>query len=297
MKDETLGEYISSAYLKSLNAADPKEGKTTALACMALGAFPWQSNGGLVSDPSDLHIITADANAAGGLRAFLINRCKVPEADAKRIRVYNMQDDVRRVCLASSEGYDHSFFNALISTHKLIGSRVAASKGVSAVLMSSLTGVAMAVERGIMGTPTGASDAGKGYGSRDKWKLVQAQLLDIQNMFQIDYWHMLWEAHIDRPPPNPQQTAANAPSASIQISGKTGRLWSVNCEQIWRLRRMNEKYPNSEVDKVYLERGTLDFLVANGRGFDALDLKEPDLVKAAMKLGVKVGGWRPSKTS
>lgn len=78
------------------------------------------------------------------------------------------------------------------------------------------------------------------------------------------------------------------------IQGSAGKSWGFNVEQVVRLRREMAKYPNTPVDKVYMDtRPTLDF-VAGGRGFnESLDAKEYDLVQVAKKLGKKVGGWKP----
>ena len=106
-------------------------------------------------------------------------------------------------------------------------------------------------------------------------------------MAQSDTHHTFWEGHITK-------TSGKEDEAkeTISISGKVGLNFGFNVEQVVRLRREMAKYPNTTVDKVFMDtRPSLDF-VSGGRGFnEALGAKEYDLVEVAEKLGKKVGGF------
>lgn len=283
MKIETGFTYKSAEYAKALTASEAKVGKTTFLIGSCLGVLPWQKSGGVVDTPENLHVISFDSNALGGIARFITETCKAPK-EALNFKVYNLQDTMRRVS-ESDNDYDMSFYFEVMEAIEKIRQT---AKGVPAVIISSLTGLASGFERAIVGPPTG-----KGYSDPSKWKALAHQLHEVQNFVQVDRWHTFWEGHVDKPAT--MQVGQNAPQAkeTIRVSGEAGRNWGYNVEQIFRIRRnFGTVFGQSKVDQVYLDtRPSLDF-VASGRGFtEALEPKEPDLTVALDKLGLKTGHW------
>lgn len=290
---ETTGElYQSSKYAKALCVSGSKVGKSCFLVASALGVFPSQKFGGIIDKPANLHVITFDANALGGIQNFLTKTCNAPK-EALGFRVYNLQDSFRRVSDSDSE-YDMTFFNDVFVALDKIKTH-AAKGGVHAVLFSSLTGLAAGLERAVIGPPGNK----KGNGADpSKWQAFSHQLTEIQNFSQVDSWHCLWEAHLDKAPALDMGSGAPQAKETIRVSGKAGRSWAYNVEQVFQIRRnMGQKHPNTNCDVVYLDtRPSLDF-ISNGRGFtENLAPQEPDLTVAFKKLGLTVGRWNsPSK--
>jgi hypothetical protein len=290
LKEQLGSEYQGSDYLKALGVSESKAGKTTFLVAQALGLFPGQKRGGLVSHPRDLHIISFDMDAVSGVRRFLKELCGAPD-EALQYNVYNFEDDARKLATNLTD-YDHTIFNSLNVVQQRIRERVAKNKGTPVVLMSSLTGLALAIERSIMGKP-GTSNNGKGYGDQSKWMMLQGQLNELQNMFQLDSWHCFWEGHLYTPKATGQGGESGEDKVTIQVRGKAGQTWAYNVAEAFRLRRMfGQPVEGSRVDKVYMDtRPNLEF-IAGGRNFtEALEPKEFDIVKVAMKLGKKAGHW------
>lgn len=287
MKEQTGATYQSSQYMKGLPIAESKVGKTAFLTASCLGALPWQKEGGLVDRPENLHVITFDANAAGGLARFLTQTCGA-SAEAAKFRIYNLQDAMARTSLNDGD-YNMDLYNDVMQVLDTIRGR--ATSGVHAVLISSLTGLAAGLERALIGPPKG-----KGYSDPSKWKALAHQLHEIQNFAQMDGWHTFWEAHLDKPAQmsvGKKQDEDSKPKESIRVSGEAGRNWAYNVEQVFRLRRMyGQKHQGTQCDIVYLDtKPSLEF-IASGRGFtEALEAKEYDLTLVAKKLGTKVGGW------
>ncbi len=293
MIEQTGESYTSSKYAKALCVSNAKVGKTTFLTASALGILPWQKMGGVVQDPKDLHVITFDSSALGGFSKFATESCNAPK-EALGFNVYNFQDDARRVAESDQE-YDGTLFNALMSLRDKIASK-SRSSGVPVVLVSSLTGLAFAFERSIMGPP-GQGKSGKGYGDQSKWQMFAAKMIELQNRFHVDQWHCLWEGHVFKPPQN-SQNKEDVPKETLQISGKAGANWPVNVEQIFRVTRlfgqryMPEGGARTNVDNTYLDTKPAFEFLANGRGFnESLNDKEYDLTAALKKLGLKTGHW------
>lgn len=279
MIESDASSYQSSQFAKALCVSEAKVGKSSYLIASALGVLPWQKYGGVVDDPSNLHVITFDANAAGGIARFLTETCGAT-AEALKFRIYNLQEEARQVSMSDTD-MDFSFYNAVNSVLDTIGSR---AKGVPVVLISSITGLAASLERAIAGPPK-PGKAGTGM-DKNKWPLFSSQLAELRNLAQVDKWHTLWEGHIFKP------SGDNA-KETLQVSGKSGQNFGYNVEQIFRIRRnFGNAFTGSKVDTTYLDtKPSLDF-VSNGRGFtEALDAKEPDLTVAFKKLGLKVGRW------
>ena len=192
--------------------------------------------------------------------------------------------------------YSLQFYNDLMAAFTRIKER---TRGVPVVHVASLTGVAQAIERSIVGPPGAAGrrdkegrPIGKGYGDISKWQALSHQLSTIQNMWQIDDWHCLWEAHLDLGAP---QMTDNAPEAkqSINVSGKASRWWAFNCEQVLSIKReFGQRYKESMVDKVYMDTKHGIEVLSGGRKFnEVLDPQERDMTAMFRKLGLKVGHW------
>lgn len=288
---EQNGEtYASSTYAKSLAVSEAKVGKSCFLIASALGVLPWQKYGGIVDRPENLHVIALDANAMGGVRKFL-ESVGAPK-DALKFNIYNMQEDVRRVSVADND-WDTSLYNGFMSAVKLAGQRMRKQKGVGMLLVSSLTGIAQALERAIGGPP----GEKKQTMDMSKWSEFGRQLGEIRNIAQQDDWHCVWEGHVLRTERTGQGKEVEV-KESMQISGKSGQNFAYNVEQVFRIQRMfGETHPGSSVDKVYLNtRPNMEF-IAGGRMFtENLDPKEYDPTVAFAKLGLEVGRWNaPAK--
>jgi hypothetical protein len=297
MKKQTIEDYVPSQYAKSLVVAEAKMGKTVFLAAGALGVLPWQKYGGVVDDPSHLHVVALDANAAGGISSFL-DMCGAPK-EAKRANVINLQEDVRRIAQSESD-HDYSFYNLMVQVKREIESQVKASKGVHLVLISSLTTLAQTLERAIAGPPGDPHKGGLGM-DQNKWTEFARQLNELRNLFQQDSWHVIWEGHTYRPPDTSQQGGRAVEGAekkeTIQVSGKAGFQFPNNVEQVFRVRRSyGRTWEGSKVEEMYLDtRPTMDF-VPGGRLFtEKLDPREPDMTLAFYKLGLTVGRWGAKK--
>lgn len=289
MQEQTGNTYQSAKYAKALMAAESKNYKTASIVAWCLGLFPWQKNGGVVSRPEDLNVITFDAGALAGVNKFLKETLGAPE-EAFKYKVWNFQDDARRI-YESEKPYDHSLFNALLALRQRIGDSLG-SGGTPVVALSSLTVLAMALERAIMGPPTGSGKSGKGVGDEDRWGLLKRQLFTIQNAFGVDDWHCLWEAHVLKGTDEGKET--------LQVSGSAGRNWGVNMEQVFRIVRLGEVVrraptaPQCEIVALHTRPDTQ--FMAGGRNFnEVLAEQERDLTVAFYKLGLKVGLWGKKK--
>lgn len=301
MKIQTGSTYQGSDYAKATMVSTAKSGKSSFIIASVLGLLPWQKEGGVVDHPKNLHVIALDANSLGGIRDFLMKSCGAPE-EALQYNVYNLQDSVRQA-YAAEEDYDLGLYNTLVTCLITIQQRL---KGVPVIHMASLTGAAMALERSCAGPPGAAGrknkegvPTGKGVMDQSKWQSLSHQLFSLQNMYQVDTHHMLFEAHIDKGPPPMGNN--ESPRESIKVSGSAGRHWSTNSEQVFSIKReFGQRYKETQVDKCHLETKTgLEALQINGRRFnECLDPQERDMTVAFKKLGLKVGHWnaRSNKT-
>lgn len=282
---ESTGEtYQSAQFAKSMFVAEAKVGKTCFEVAACLGALPWQKRGGIVDKPQNLHLITFDANAAGGLREFLLNSCGAKE-EALKFTIWNLQEDARKVAVSKQE-YDFSLLNTYFDVLQRINDRT--RTGVPVVIVSSLTGFAQSLQRGISGPPGNKRGGGM---DQSKWESFAQSLTEVRNLTQQDTRHVIWEAHVYKPPSTGQ--SGEARPETMQISGKSGQGFALNVEQVFRIRRQyGTKYEGTQVDRVYLDtQPTMDF-IANGRKFnELLNPQEPCPTKAFDKLGLKVGGW------
>lgn len=287
MAKQSLADFgnSSSDFLKMFAVAEGKVGKTTYLAASCLGALPHQKKG-LVDKAESLHIIGFDEAFVDGLLKFIRDSCKRGEAYTK-LSVHDLTDVVRKSSVGSDWNYDVS--NAVQAEMASIKAEIARG-GVHALIFSSLTGLANGIEMGLSGAPVpGKKGAGMDMA---KWGSFNHQLNHIRNMAQADTHHTFWEGHVTKTRAKDEEDQKE----TVSISGKIGQNWGFNVEQVVRLRREMVKYPNTTIDKVYMDtRPTLDF-VSGGRGFnESLSPKEYDLVEMAEKLGKKIGGLTETK--
>lgn len=290
MKEQTGTDYQSSDFANSLVAADAKMGKTMFILGSLLGILPWQKKGGVISKPRHLHVLTFDAGALSGFRRFALESCKASE-EALGFRVYNMQEDLKTVATGTMD-YDRTFFNSVMSVIQTVRERVAQEGGVHALHISSLTGMV----EGLLRSVSGPAAKKKGGGmDQSKWGDFAGQVADIRSFAALGQWHTIWEAHIWRPPATGQnKDDENVPQKeTLMMPGKSGQNFPYNVEQVFRVRReFNNNYEGSPVDFTYLDtKGSLDF-ISGGRNFtEALKPQEPDMTRAFMRLGLKVGHW------
>lgn len=302
MKKQTIDNYVPSTYAKAMAVAEAKMGKTVFLAAGALGVLPWQEFGGVVDTPEHLHVVSLDANAAGGVGSF-IDLCvddKKKRQEAKRANIYNLQEDVRKVAL-STDDRNYDFYNLMLQVVRDIESRVRSSRGIHVVLVSSLTTLAQTLERAIAGPPGDPAKGGLGM-DQNKWTEFARQVNELRNIFQQDSWHLIWEGHIYKPPDTSQQKGRAAEGGdgkkeTIQVSGKAGFQFPNNVEQVLRVRRTyGRRFGSTKVEEMYFDtQPTMDF-VPGGRLFtEKLDAREGDMTLAFYKLGLSVGRWGKSK--
>jgi hypothetical protein len=292
MKEMSLATYQASPWAKALIPAAGKEGKTTGLLASILGVLPEQTEGGIVSHPSHLHVITADSGALSGALRFLVESCRAPK-EVGAVHVMNMQGDVGEA--AKAKEYDAKLWGELLACIDTAYER-AAKGGVHALLISSLTGFAEAILRTLSGGPSIQGDGTFKKSSMDqnKWAFYANQLAELQRYAQREGVHTFWEAHLHKQVKGVDEFGAPQEVDSLLIQGRQGGQFSYNVEQIFRLtRKFGQKYPGTRVDRIHFNcRPTLGF-IANGRSFtEVLSAEEPDLTVAFRKLGLKVGGWR-----
>lgn len=288
-------EYQGGKYAKLLAASEAKVGKSSFLIASALGVLPWQKKGGIVDKPENLFVVSFDTDALGGLKRFLTETCGAPK-EALNFSVINLEDDVRKVTETDGD-YNMLVYNSVMQAIQHAREQLAKQSNPTAVMhFSSLTGMSLALERGVIGAPKG-----KGYSDPSKWKALASQLMEVQQWAQLDNWHCIWEAHIDKANGMDLKgdgAAGGAQKDSISVSGKAGRSWGVNCSHTFRIRRnfgtvhVNADGKRTKCDEVYLDtKPTFDF-VSTGRAVtESLDAKEPCLTVALEKLGKKVGHW------
>lgn len=278
----------SSDYLRMFAVAEGKVGKTTYLAASCLGALPHQTKG-LVDKPENLHILGFDEAFVDGLLRFITETCKKPK-DYLKLNIWDFTEEVRKS--AVGEGWNYALYNEVQKAYGQIKQEMVQRPGVHAIIASSLTGLAVGIEAGLAGAPQpGKKGAGM---DQSKWGSFSHQLSHLRSIMQTETHHMFWEGHVTKTSGATEEDRKE----TVSISGKTGQNWNMNVDQTVRLRREMAKYPNSKVDKVFMEtRPSLDF-VSNGRGFnEALDAREYDIVVMAEKLGKKVGGYTGPATT
>lgn len=299
MKKQTGESYEGGKFAKMLTVAGAKDGKTCALVAGALGVLPWQTSGGIVTRPENLHVITADSAALEGIQDFITKSCGGSK-EALKFNVYNMQDDTKKA-FASEQEYDGTYYNTLMTTLSEIAQK--SGNGTHAIVASSLTSFAAAILRSVSG-PSGVVGHGgamkKSVMDQNKWGLYGSMMGQFQNYMQQDIWHCFWEAHLVKKPSNDKDDAGKMiEKDSINVPGSTGNGWAANTDQVVRFRRQHgQKWPGSKCDKTFMDtRASLDF-TANGRGFnEKLDPQEPCLTLLLQKLGKVTGNWGATSVS
>lgn len=298
MKRQVGEAYQGSEYAKVLAVAEAKVGKTTFFAASMLGALPWQESGGVVDKPENLHLLTFDSDALGGLNKFLKSACACPDG-LKGVDVLNMEDDFRAVANTTGD-YNFALYNAIAVALEEVRKATKTRKGVHALGISSLTSMCNGLQRAIWGAPGGA-DRGlnggpRGFGADPaKWQLLSQQIHELRSMAQMDGLHCFWEGHIDKPN-SMGLKGEEQKKETIRVPGEAGRSFAYNVSQVFRIRRLyGQKWQGSKVDKVFLDtQPSLDF-ISGGRGFSELDAQEPDMTVAFNKLGLEVGQYEPRK--
>lgn len=296
-KSMTLQEYgPGSPYIKMLLLMGAKGGKTTFIVMSALGLWPWQQHGGVVSDPAHLHVIAVDQDCMdrfGKMLKLVGVSEKAIQYILSRVHVISMRDDVAKV-LASKDTYNHSFLNALKLARQDIQSKVKSGE-THMVVMSSTTTMLKTDERALFGEPTGIS-GGKGYGSKDLWTILQGHAAEIQNMFQVDSWHMAWEGHVFKAPKPGGKDGETIDTLQIHGAGKN---WPVNTSHNLRIVRETVAWKGPDgkptpINPMYLDLSpSFDFLPTGGRGTAGMAEKSYDMTEMLLDLGYQVGGWRP----
>lgn len=297
MDKQTGATYLSSKYAKALMVAEPKEGKSCFLVASALGVLPWQRHGGVVDRPEHLHILTFDQGALVGVDRFITQSCKAGK-EALAYNVYNFQDDVRRVCIGEDD-YDFSIHNGIISTIAQI-SEQAKRGGTHVVVVSSLTRMVEAVQRGLFGPPAKRTDdaranrASRGQADENKWGKFAQLVSEIRDYIQVDDFHTIWEGHITTSKIRQKGATDEYSKEVLAIQGRSSQTFPLNVEQVFRVRRSYGQRVNSfNVDEAYLDcKPSLDF-VCNGRSFNEAGLTEHemDMTTVFHKLGLRVGQW------
>lgn len=291
MPTRQTGEaYTAAKYAKMMAAAHAKHGKTCSLIANALGLMPCQKAGGVVSHPKHLHVITFDSGALTGVKEFLLRSCKAPQ-EALQYDVLNFQEDARKAFAQVGNGYDGALLANYFKALELIEREIKPGE-THMIVVSSLTGLAVALERAMMGGPIKEDGtAKKGYGDQSKWQLFAAWIQEIQNRTQIDTAHVVWETHVTQAYTEAQDN--KEPEEKIQVSGKAGTAFPNYVEQLVKVRRVPQKYDGTSVDRVVFDtRPRFGFLAGGRASNDLLAPEEPDLTTMFTKLGLAVGGWK-----
>lgn len=289
MKETTAENDSLSLYAKELIVAKAKEGKTVGLVAGALGVLPWQRYGGIVDRPEHLHVIALDQGAAAGIAPFL-KMCDAPK-EAFKLKIYNMQEEVQAAS-GTNNDWNFDFYNALIVVIKRIQDKV---QGNSAILISSLTTLAVTLQRGIAGPPGNEGKKGGGM-DQSKWPELSRQLNEIRNIIQRDKYHTIWEGHVYKAPGMGGNDSGQ--KESIQVQGAAGHNFPNNVEHVLRFRRDHgNTFGETRIDRIFLDtQPSMDFIPGGRMITEKLAAKEECMTLAFAKLGYKVGRWNSKKT-
>lgn len=281
----TLRDIGNGKFMKPLVVAEAKAGKTCFLIASCLGALPHQTKG-LVTSPQHLHVLSVDTAAVDGVGQFLTGEktCGKPDSYLD-VDILDLSAEVAAV-MGGKADWDYSLFSAVVRKVDDLKQRMAKMPGVHAVVVSSLTGLTEAIQRGLAGPP---SEGKKGGGmDQSKWQDERRQLVELRTKLQGGPNHCFWEGHIAT------VGQAGGTTETIGIPGQTGKAWGVNVTHTWRLRReLNVKHGTTLVEKQYVETAPRLEFTSGGRASTLLDAKEYDLVAVAEKLGLAVGGYKP----
>src|SRR5258706_4657154 len=275
--------------------ADAKIGKSSPLVAGCLGSLPWKSNGAVVDKPENLHIITTDSSALGHFKRFLLETCKFSEK-ALAFKVYDMEDDYRKA-YAGQDSYDSFLYNTLMSTIKLVQDRATMAKGSSVLLLSSLTTMGRAIQRGVQGPiQVDGDQVKKSNMDKSKWPMYNNQLNELQAFAQADCYHCIWEGHLAKKMDFNDKDEKGQPTEkdSIQLQGSVGASWAANVEQVVVMQRQfGQPHSGTKCDKTSFNTRPSLNMVASGRGFtELLERNEPCITTMFEKLGLRVGKWK-----
>jgi hypothetical protein len=273
----------SSPWCNQVYMAEAKAGKTCWLVASALGALPHQK-GAVVSAPQNLHLLGFDEAFGDGLVEFITGSCKKPESFLN-VTVHPMTE-ARRKSGTTAE-WDYAFYNETMTVVDRIKAAAAKAGGVSAVVVSSLTGLTEGLLCGLAGMP---SPAKRGGGmDQSKWQDLGRQVMAVRNRLVVSGLHVFWEAHINV---DKKQEGGQEVTVETVNAGKGGeaRHFGANVDFIFRLRREMAKYDGTQVDKCYVDTKPRMGTFATGRKAALLGEKEVDLVELLKKLGKKVHG-------
>lgn len=277
---ETTGKDYGSGtpYCKFLTVGEAKLGKTAFLVSQILGVFPTQKHGAVVDKPENLHVLAFDESALVGLDDFIMKSCKATDPNVLNYKVYNFQKDVKDLAFNKGD-YDFSLYNNVVATLQKIKAKTQMG-GVHAVVISSLTGLAGGIQRGIFGPPAD----NKGQGDQNKWGKFSQMISEIRSYSQSDNWHCFFEAHLTK----------KNDKDSIQIQGSSGDNFAFNVGHVFRVRRIpgSKVVDGFNVNNSFLETApTLDFISGGRMVNERLQPQENDLTNVLTKLGMKVGNY------
>ncbi len=298
-QEQTLGEYSSATYGKELFIAPAKGTKTTTLIGNILGVMPWQENGGIVDVPANLHILSFDASAIGGVYKFLTTDCGASE-EIKKVHIENLQDTAKKA-FASKTEYDPSFLGTLYDAIHKCQDRTS-KPGTHVIMFSSFTMAAKAILRSISGPAfvNQGAQMKKSPMDQNKWNFLKQVMTELQWSVQQDNYHTIWEGHQGEKVTKETDGGGNPKTLdTIQVDGGTAKTFPAQVERVWEIVRSSikhvgkDKKPTRVALTHFNPNPSFDFgEVQTGRGVTGvLDAKEPCLTVAFDKLGLKVGQW------
>lgn len=288
----TLSKYSESIspFAKHVYMADAKAGKTTWLVASLLGALPGQTEA-VVSAPENLHILGMDEAFAEGLAEFITGPCK-RSSKLLNVSVHDLSEARRRSGL--NKGGDYSFTNAVQAEIAKINAATAKAQGVSAVVVSSLTGLNEGLLYGMAGLPGSENDDGKvqkgGGMDTSKWQDLERQVVAARSRLHTNQHHVFWEAHIFRDKRLVNGTTEMEVESLSAGKGGAAKHFAANVDFVFRLFREAAKYPNTPIDKMFVNTKPTMGTFTTGRKSHMLEEKETDLVTILKKLGKRVHG-------
>lgn len=283
----------SSPYARQVYMGEAKLGKTTWLVASLLGALPHQKES-VVSTPADLHLLGFDEAFADGLADFIVGLCKKPK-EFLGVTVHPLTEARRKAGFApgpdgNTNGWDYTFFNATQAAIMNINGASAkahAAGRVSAVVVSSLTGLNEGLQMGLAGVP---NKDGRGSGmDQSKWQSLENEVITLRNRLHTDTQHTLWEAHIM----TGKKLVGGKEEFFEEIdagAGKGGKHFGANVEFIFRLRREAAKHEGTAIDKCFVDTKPSMGTFSTGRRAQLLAEREVDMVEILKKLGKKTNG-------
>lgn len=267
-------------------AAGAKACKTTTMVTQILGVCPWaQGAGAVVADPADLLVLTFDPAALRCVPDWMRQHCGATDKTLT-YRVLPLEETVMRVAKVAAPGHD-TFFGAC---RQAAEAAVRGVRGeVPVIMVSSVTVMAEAMLREIMGQPGNASAPDP----REWGPELAVRIAEVRDILHSAEAHVLWEAHVDRREPMFEAKGAQT-EESLQIAGQAGRKW---CNRQDTLLRLARGLPIA--DGVYRQEwDTRTFLegkhpVGGGRGDGKCAPREPDLTTIFRKRGLAVASAAP----